>query len=208
MYCSRKYSKTKRGGIIINNVAPRIHGLFNNERLRSFLLKFRYLILIAFLIFLLPQIRPSLLLPGLLVSMFGELIQLLSFASLEKNKTLAVKGLYLLTRNPMYIGRFFLILGGLILIGNIWVIPGFIIIYYFYAVNRVKREERRLGLLFGEQYKDYCREVNRFMPSLKPSNRKALWFFKWELLLQNNGHKNLMAVLSGYLVLYLYTISV
>ncbi|MCD4717520.1 MAG: hypothetical protein K8R45_12380 [Desulfobacterales bacterium] len=139
------------------------------------------------------------------MSLFGELIQILSFASLDKNKTLALKGLYLLTRNPMYIGRFFLILGGLILIGNIWVITGFIIIFYFYAVNRVKREERRLGLLFGEQYEDYCREVNRFMPSLKLSNLRTLWSFKWGLLLQNNGHKNLMAVLSGYLVLYLYT---
>ena len=190
----------------MDSIVPRIHGIFNNEILRSFLSKFRYpIFIIAFFILLIPQIRPSLLLPGFLMSLFGELIQILSFASLDKNKTLALKGLYLLTRNPMYIGRFFLILGGLILIGNIWVITGFIIIFYFYAVNRVKREERRLGLLFGEQYEDYCREVNRFMPSLKLSNLRTLWSFKWGLLLQNNGHKNLMAVLSGYLVLYLYT---
>jgi hypothetical protein len=163
---------------------------------------------IAFFIFLIPQIRPSLLLPGFLMSLFGELIQLWSLASLEKNRTLAAKGPYMLTRNPMYIGRFFLILGGIILIGNIWVILGFIIVYYFYALNRVKREERRLGLLFGEQYEDYCRELNRFMPSLKLSSQRTLWFFKWDLFLQNNGHKNLIAVLLGYLVLYLYTVTV
>ena len=193
---------------MVDKIVYRIHDIFNNEMLRSFLSRFRYPIFIAFFILLIPQIRPSLLLPGFIMSLFGELIQLLSFASLDKNKSLAVKGPYLLTRNPMYIGRLFLILGGVILVGNIWVILGFIIFYYFYVINRVKREERRLGLLFGEQYEHYCREVNRFMPSLKLSNRRTLWFFKWDLLLQNNGHKSLIAVLSGYLILYLYTVGV
>jgi protein-S-isoprenylcysteine O-methyltransferase Ste14 len=205
MHYSQDYSEAERRGVVVHDIVPRIHDIFNNEMLRSFLSKFRYPMFIAFFILLIPQIRPSLLLPGFLMSLFGELIQIWSLASLEKNRKLAVKGPYMLTRNPMYIGRFFLILGGIILIGNIWVILGFIIIYYFYAVNRVKREERRLRLLFGEQYEDYCRKLNRFMPSLKLSNRRTLWSFKWGLLLQNNGHKNLMAVLSGYLVLYLYT---
>lgn len=190
------------GGIIVGNIVTGIHSIFNNEMLRSLLSKFRYPIFFVFFILIIPQIRHSLLLPGFLVSLFGELIQLWSFASLEKNKTLAVKGPFMLIRNPMYIGRYFLLLGYLFLMGNIWVILAFSVLYYFYMANRVKREEKKLRLLFGVSYENYCRRVNRFMPSFKLSNRRSLLFYRWHLLLQNNGHLNLIAALSGYLVFY------
>lgn len=186
----------------MGNIVTGIHSIFNNEMLRSLLSKFRYPIFFVFFILIIPQIRHSLLLPGFLVSLFGELIQLWSFASLEKNKTLAVKGPFMLIRNPMYIGRYFLLLGYLFLMGNIWVILAFSVLYYFYMANRVKREEKKLRLLFGVSYENYCRRVNRFMPSFKLSNRRSLLFYRWHLLLQNNGHLNLIAALSGYLVFY------
>lgn len=206
-YPSKAYVKTGTGGIRMVNVAREINSIFNNGIVRSFLTKFRYPIILILFILLLPKIRTPLLLPGLLVSLFGEIIQLWSFASLDKNKTLSIKGPYELTRNPMYLGRFFLLLGGLLLTGNIWVILAFCVLYYLYMINRVTREEKRLRLLFGEAYVNYCREVNRFVPSLKQLNRKSLWFFKWRLLLQNHGHLNLIAVLSFYLACYLNAVN-
>ena len=186
-------------------VMGKIDLVFNHETIRIFLDKFRYPICIFFLILLLPQIQPSLLVPGFLVSLFGELIQLLSFGSLNKNRTLSTKGLYSLTRNPMYIGRFFLLVGGVLLIGKIWIIPAFTVLYYFYMINRVKREETNMHDIFGEEYESYCWQVKRFVPTFNRFNWNSLWYFKWNLLVQNHGHWNFAGMVFIYLVFYVFT---
>jgi protein-S-isoprenylcysteine O-methyltransferase Ste14 len=196
--------KLTKEGSMLDNIVGRTHEIFNNKMLRSVLLKLRYPIFLVAAVILITQIEPSWFLPGLIVCLFGEFIQLWCFASLDKNKTLAIKGPYMLTRNPMYIGRFFLLLGCLLLAGNIWVILVFTVLYYFYMVNRVKREEKKLRVVFGEAYGDYCEDVNRFVPSFKGTDWRSLWFFKWHLLLKNNGHWNLLAVLISLLVFYLF----
>ena len=190
---------------MLDNVVNRTHEIFNNAILRGVLLKLRYPIALVLFVLFIPQIKASWFFLGFAISLFGELIQLWCFASLDKNKTLAVKGPYILTRNPMYIGRFFLILGVLLLAGSIWVMLGFVLSYYFYMVNRVRREEAKLRAVFGEAYEGYCRDVNRFVPSFKGVDWKALLFFKWNLLLENNGHWNLLAMLVGYIVFYFFT---
>ncbi|HDR15064.1 MAG TPA: hypothetical protein ENN79_06200 [Desulfobacteraceae bacterium] len=183
----------------------KISYIFNHEGIRTIFVNFRYPICLAFLILILPQIKPEFLLPGFLVSLFGELIQVWCFASLDKNRSLAVRGPYSLTRNPMYIGRFFLLLGGVLLIGEIWIIPVFIMIYYFYLTNRVRREETNLHVIFQEEYQSYCSKVNRFVPSFKRVNLKPLFYFNWRLFLQNNGNWNLSGVLIIYLLFYFIT---
>ena len=40
----------------------------------------------------------------------------------------------------MYLGRFFLIGGALLLAGRPWILLPYAVFYYFYMVNRVKRE--------------------------------------------------------------------
>jgi protein-S-isoprenylcysteine O-methyltransferase Ste14 len=190
---------------MVNNIVDRIHEIFNNQRLRYVLLKSRYPIFLIAVIILILNINPAWFPIGFTVAFFGELIQLWCFASLDKNRMLAVKGPYMLMRNPMYIGRFFLLLGVLLLSGNGWIILIFIVVYYFYMVNRVKREEAKLQPLFGESYRNYCQKVNRFMPSIKSVNWESLWFFRWNLLLKNNGHWNFIAMLVCFFIFYFFT---
>ena len=185
-------------------VANGIGCVFNHEGIRIALVNFRYPICFLSLMLMLPHIKPALLFPGFLVSLFGESIQVWSLASIEKNRFLAVRGLYSLTRNPMYLGRFFLILGGVLLIGEIWFILVFLLLYYFYLVNRVKREEIRLHEIFQEEYESYCSMVNRFIPSFRQVNLKSLLYFKWSLFFENNAHWNLLGVLWIYLIFYFY----
>ncbi len=182
-----------------------VHTLFNNEIIRLVLSKLRYVLFLAVFIIFIPFIRPSWFWPGFIVTMFGEVIQVWCFASLEKNRVLANRGLYRLTRNPMYAGRFFVLLGFLILMGNIWIVLVFTVLYYFYMVNRVKREEKKLRVVFGEAYDGYCRDVNRFIPSFRGGNWRSLWVFKWDVLVDNNGHWNFMAVLFCYIIFYFST---
>jgi len=190
---------------LVGNLVNRIHEVSNNSALRSILGKVRVPIFLAFFVVLITCMKPALFFPALLISLFGELIQVWSFASLDKNTELAVKGPYVLTRNPMYLGRFFLLLGFLLLAGRVWVIFLFLVVYYFYIVNRVKREEKKLRQVFGDRYDMYCREVNRFVPSMKNFQWKPVLFFKWSLFLENNGHWNLVAVILCYAVLYYFS---
>lgn len=180
-----------------------VHDAFNDASVRRVLFRFRYLLVLGCFIFLISEVKPAWFLLGFYVALFGELIQVWSFACLEKNSNLAVRGPYMLTRNPMYIGRYFLLAGCLLTTGHIWGIPALTVLYYFYAVNRVKREEKRLKELFGTDYENYCGNVNRFIPSLKNLEKDSLFFFKWTLLVKNHGHWNLIAMLGCFALINL-----
>ena len=185
-----------------------IHSSFNHPIARKIFLKLRYLLVLAVLVLLARYADVSRLLMAFMVSLFGEAIQLWSFASLVKNERLTARGPYVLVRNPMYLGRFFLILGIVLLFANVYIILAYVIFYYFYMVNRVGREEKRLTELLGQPYRDYCERVNRFLPAFSRLFDPAVRFFNWSVLYRNNGHWNLLAmllfygVLAGYLIYF------
>jgi protein-S-isoprenylcysteine O-methyltransferase Ste14 len=182
-----------------------VHALFNNKILRRMLVLVRIPLTIALIALVLPLLDKDWFYYALAVSLVGEVTQMWCFSSLKKQKILAVKGPYCLCRNPMYLGRYFIILGVLILIGDGWGwkiraagLAIFTILYYFYMYNRVRREEKKLAGIFGEPYEEYCKTVNRFLPSFKGTDSKALWFFQWELLNRNHGLWNCLALLAVY----------
>jgi protein-S-isoprenylcysteine O-methyltransferase Ste14 len=135
------------------------------------------------------------------ISAVGALLQLWCFSAISKQRELAVHGPYKFVRNPMYLARFILILGFVVVLGRPWLIPLYAIIYYFYMVNRVAREERKLSQVFGQAYADYSSRVHRFVPtSSYPSGR--LLYGRMDLLLQNNGHWNALGVAAFYALCY------
>lgn len=179
-----------------------IHRVFNDPTLRKVLVKSRVPLGLAIVLLIVWCAQPAWLVPGFLVSMLGEVIQLWCFASLDKGRTLAFNGPYAFVRNPMYLGRYFILLGGLMLVGRGWVLLLFTVVYYFYMVNRVKREEEYLRGPLGEPYEDYLRTVNRFIPGApKPGSRVAFW--DWTLLRQNHGTGNLVGTLAFWLLVWL-----
>src|SRR5512147_1606629 len=97
-----------------------VKSLFAHPQLRRFIVVLRVPLTVVVLALLLPLLRREWLLAGFLVSMAGLLIQLWCFASLDKNSDLAARGPYALVRNPMYLGRFFIIGGFLLLLGQPW----------------------------------------------------------------------------------------
>lgn len=171
------------------------HALFNHPGLRAALVKARVPIAIALAVGLLWLVDPRWLWPGFAVSMVGQLIQLWSFASLDKNRDLACNGPYALVRNPMYLGRFLIVLGIVMLFGSGWAILAYAVAYYFYMVNRVKREEAHLAPLLGAPYADYCASVRRFVPG-RPYRGASVGYWSWDLLRQNHGWVNLGATLA------------
>ena len=184
-----------------------VHGLFNHTGLRRTLVRLRVPLFIALGAALIGYAQRDWFLPALAVSVFGEAIQLWCFASLQKNQVLAAHGPYALVRNPMYLGRYFLLLGMLMLLTNVWLLAAFTIVYYFYMVNRVRREEALLGPTFGDAYARYCAQVPRFLPRLSAQREGRIAYFDWATLVRNHGLRNLAQVaafyaLAGYVVFF------
>lgn len=150
--------------------------------------------------------QPQLLLPGFIISMFGEFIQTWSFASLVKNEELTARGPYVMVRNPMYLGRYFLVLGFVILPGNIVAVIIYSLFYYFYMVNRVKREETKLAKILGQPYQDYCQRTNPFFPSFSRILNEHVWFWSWRVLFSNNGHWNFLSAIASWAIVYVYLV--
>ncbi len=181
-----------------------IHSLFNHTTTRKVLLRLRVPLALAALVMLFLHAGPRLFWPALAVSWLGEALQVWCFASLKKTKILAWRGPYAIVRNPMYIGRFFLLLGVLLLLESIWLVVGFTLVYYFYMVNRVKREEATLKGVFGADYDEYCRRIGRFLPRrIAAEDLRQVPYFQLDLFLRNHAHWNLLGTAIAWLLLAL-----
>lgn len=77
------------------------------------------------------------------------------------------KGLYGVTRNPMYLGNMLIAIGMVMVTGSPFMygllLPFFIFVYW----AMVRAEEAYLLQRFGSEYAQYCAHVNRFVPSLR-----------------------------------------
>ncbi|MFW5958094.1 MAG: methyltransferase family protein [Desulfosalsimonas sp.] len=188
------------------SLIDRINDLFNSRKTRKIFLKLRFVIILILFVLILPLLDKKWFFPGLAVSVFGEIIQLWCFATIKTKKRLTTHGPYMLVRNPMYIGRFFLVFGILMITGNPWIMMACIIVYYFYMTNRVKREEKLLSGIFGRDYSEYCNRVRPYMPTVNSYfDPKRLFEFDTESFAQNHGVRNMAAVGICYLVLYIFT---
>ena len=72
-------------------------------------------------------------------------------------------GPYRLTRNPMYTGLSLLYLGLMLVMNWVWalfIFPFVIGLLYRFVISK---EERYLLAEFGEEYREYCRRVRRWI---------------------------------------------
>ena len=83
--------------------------------------------------------------------------------AITENK-LQTKGIYSYVRNPMYSG-WWILLSGIILMWHNWVmliLP--VIDWVIMTIAIINTEEKWLLDLYGEEYADYKKRVNRFIP--------------------------------------------
>lgn len=81
-----------------------------------------------------------------------------------KENNLATTGVYAIVRNPIYSAFFLVCIGALLIEANIilFVLP---VVYYAYmTVFLIKTEEKWLSELYGQEYEEYCKNVNRCIP--------------------------------------------
>lgn len=79
---------------------------------------------------------------------------------------LVTEGIFSHCRNPLYVGNILIVIGLAVVANSVYFyllgVPLFLFIYYAIVVA----EESFLTEKFGDAYKEYCRNVNRFMPKL------------------------------------------
>ncbi|MBR2703710.1 MAG: isoprenylcysteine carboxylmethyltransferase family protein [Oscillospiraceae bacterium] len=87
-----------------------------------------------------------------------------------RENRLVTSGAYALVRNPIYSAAMIACTGVILTAGNAWffVLP---LLYWLFMTVLVKAtEEKWLRALYGAEYEDYCRRVNRCWPG--PQKRR------------------------------------
>jgi len=154
---------------------------------------------------------------GLAVAIIGQLVRMLTIGLVYiirggRNRQIFAKGLvtdglFSHCRNPMYVGNILLIVGMSILSNSLFAVVVMIPLFLFIYQAIVLAEENYLRDKFGSGFDDYCKRVNRWLPSLKgigatfrdnsfdlkkvlykEYNSAFLWMMGATLLLAFNSH--------------------
>jgi protein-S-isoprenylcysteine O-methyltransferase Ste14 len=83
-------------------------------------------------------------------------------------RRLVVTGLYRHVRNPMYVGVIAVIVGQGLLFGNRRVLEYGALVWLAFYLFVLSYEEPNLRRTFGDEYREFCRNVPRWLPQLKP----------------------------------------
>jgi protein-S-isoprenylcysteine O-methyltransferase Ste14 len=81
----------------------------------------------------------------------------------SKASTLVTSGVYRITRNPMYVGLFFLLTGWAIALASPVLLAAPLVFALYITRFQIQPEERALTALFGSAYTDYRTKVRRWL---------------------------------------------
>ena len=136
---------------------------------------------------------------GLPVILLGEAIRIWSSGHIVKNDALTTSGPYRLTRNPLYLGNFFLGLGFAVMAGRPWIIFLFGLTFYFIYSATIAEEEKFLAQRYGEAFSAYQRTVPRFLPKITLA-AFSTGRFSWSLVRKHREANTWIAIVVGVLL--------
>lgn len=117
------------------------------------------------------EARNILKIAGILIMVSGFILYLSSARMLLKGlkeTRLVTEGPYNLCQNPLYASLLFLVIPGLSLLLNSWLILSTSIVGYFLVKGFIKSEYSELEKFFGEEYRKYRNKTPELFPvSLK-----------------------------------------
>lgn len=169
---------------------------------RGFWMRWRvrtgYAVAIAY--WLLARPAPRSIWIGAIIAALGLAIRAAASGHLRKDRELATSGPYARTRNPLYLGSFFLAAGFAIASSSWW--SGSLVAAYFalfyYAVMR--NEEQHLRERFGSVFADYAARVPLFFPRMTSADappRAPGAGFSWVQYRRNREYQALIGAILG-----------
>lgn len=82
---------------------------------------------------------------------------------IESPTKLHTNGPYSISRNPMYVGWSAIYLGIAMVLNSLWILAFFPVAFLIIHFVDIRREERHLDELFGDQYRRYQASVRRYL---------------------------------------------
>ena len=140
---------------------------------------------------------------GLAIVLFGGAIRIYASGYINKNEDIAMEGAYSLTRNPLYLGNFFLGLGFSIASGQPLILIIFIPLFFIIYNATIEQEEGYLLERFGEAYAKYRASTPRFFPKLNSLKNKGSRPFSWHLVKKHREYNTWLGTILGVLLLLL-----
>lgn len=172
--------------------------------LRKLRLRAVWLLIIPFLWLARPT--PALLVAGGGLATVGLLIRGWAAGLLRKEQVLATDGPYAHTRNPLYLGSFFLGLG-VTLAGGQWYFVVIFVAFFLGIYGRTMRSEAELlEGLFGDAYRHYAGNVPLLFPRLTPYRAPEAaepGAFTFERYRGNREYEALLGAIAGFAFLAL-----
>jgi protein-S-isoprenylcysteine O-methyltransferase Ste14 len=111
---------------------------------------------------------------GLAIGLSGQLLRMavIGFAYIKRGglnkrvyaEALVTEGFFGVSRNPLYLGNILMLIGLFVMEGNPIAILVGLAFFLFAYVSIVRAEESYLVGKFGDAYRRYCRDVNRWWP--------------------------------------------
>lgn len=81
-----------------------------------------------------------------------------------KSNRLVTGGVYAFVRNPIYFAFMLICAGAILIFGNLWLLVLLPAFWAFLTALMRSTEEKWLLNLYGQDYADYCKRVNRCIP--------------------------------------------
>ena len=81
----------------------------------------------------------------------------------EKASSLITSGIYTITRNPMYVGVLFVLVGWAVFLSSAVALSGPVAFFLYIGQFQIAPEERALAKMFGPEYAEYRAKVRRWL---------------------------------------------
>lgn len=81
----------------------------------------------------------------------------------SKSSSLVSTGVYRLTRNPMYLGVVFILIGWAVFLSSVWLLLGPLAFVLYMNRFQITPEESVLSDMFGSRYSEYRSQVRRWL---------------------------------------------
>lgn len=166
--------------------------------MRRLRLKAVWLLIVPFLWFARPS--PALLAWGAGLALLGLTIRGWAAGTIHKEKELTTGGPYAFTRNPLYVGSFFIGLG-VTVAGGQWLFVALFLGFYLGVYGRtMSGESALLTELFGDRFLHYQAHVPAFVPRLSPYRAPSGGGggFTWSQYRRNREWEAALGVAAGF----------
>lgn len=152
-----------------------------------------FIFAVIFLYFSQPQM--DFLLAGFALAAVGLAFRIWAAGHIEKGRSLATRGPYQWTRNPLYFGSFMMGLGFTLAAAKVWLMGFFLSLFFALYIPVMRGEEKELAQTFGSQYEPYRRRVPLFVlrfkadPSVSDQTQmNAGCNFQWRRVILNREY--------------------